>query len=233
MFSEVIEEAKKYTRPVVTIFKLADGKVFSSVATYIHIDDIGHILSAKHIFTMGSDSQVDASAVIFDLQYSQAEYIAEDSKNDLVLLKIKDYKPGSIKIFPKFLRSLDSNLPRFTPLVRLGFPNSSVDATWDERKKCFNWIHGNFVFFDNNGVSIGYEIDRENNTHLLETNFPARMGQSGGPVITTQGVVVGIQSKNSIFENLDCQDLEIGVAASHVAIASLLEKYPATKPSWI
>ncbi len=59
------------------------------MGTYIHIDDAGHILSARHIFTMGSQDLIDAFSIIFDRQYLNAEVIAEDVPKDLILLKIK------------------------------------------------------------------------------------------------------------------------------------------------
>jgi len=55
MFSKVIAEAKEYTRPVVILYRFTDGRVESNIGTFFHVDDLGHILSASHIFKMGKE----------------------------------------------------------------------------------------------------------------------------------------------------------------------------------
>jgi S1-C subfamily serine protease len=238
MFSKAIAEAKEYTRSVIPIFKFANGKVESTVGTFIHIDDAGHILSARHIFTKGSEDEIDQFSFIFDRQYTQAESIAEDVPNDLKLLRLRDYKPGSIKVFPKFLKGTVGELSNGTQLVRLGYPlgnpYSNVAVTWDEAKKHFHWDADNtkLTCFHSDGFITGY-ADRENDVRLLETSSPALLGQSGGPVLTAQGVVVGLQSRNSVFESLVNPPVETGLAASHIAIARFLGKHTAAQAIWI
>ncbi len=61
---------------------------------------------------------------------------------------------------------------------------------------------------------------REGNACLLETDFPAQPGQSGGPVLNADGVVVGLTSRNTVWE--DMGNLETGLATSHAAIARFL-----------
>ncbi len=235
---KVIDEAKEYTRPVVLLFKLTDGEVKSSIGTFMHIDDRGHILSAKHIFTVGDQDPIVAFSCIFDRQYFSAEIIAEDNWNDLVLLKIKDYKPGSVKVLPKFFTSSVRPLSEGTQLVRLGYPIgnqfSHIAVTWDDAIKGFNWDAANtrLTCFANEGIFTQYEIDSKNNTHFLEISSPALVGQSGGPVLTAQGIIAGLQSKNSVFEIPGDNNLEVGIAASHVAIARLLEKHVPTTVNW-
>lgn len=237
MFSKAIAEAKEYTRPVITVFKFADGKVESSVGSFIHLDDHGHILSARHIFTMGSEDPIDAFSIIFDRQYFNAEIIAADVPNDLMLLKIKDYRPGTIKAFPKFLKRSEGELSKGTPLVRLGFPKdppySNVSFTWDEANKRFHWDaeKSRLTYFHNDGVVTGY-VDREHNVRLLETSSPALMGQSGGPILTAHGSVVGLQSRNTVLDDSTNPPLETGLAASHLAIANFLNKHATAQAIW-
>ena len=222
MFSKAVAEAKEYTRSVVVLFKPTNGKVESAVGTFIHLDDFGHILSAKHIFTKGSEYQTEAHAFIFDHQYYNGEMISEDLPNDLILIRLKDYSPGSIKVFPRFLRGNDGEVSKGTPLVRLGFPGakSSISATWNVETKGFHLdaINTKLPDFHNRGLATGYEI-REGNARLLETNFPAKPGQSGGPVLNADGVVVGLTSRNTVWEDTG---FETGLASSHIAIAKFL-----------
>lgn len=225
MFSNVIAEAKEYTRSVVILYRFADGKVESNLGTYIHVDDRGHILSASHIFKMGSEDPITSISVIFDGQYLNADYIGDDVPNDVILLKIKDYKPGSVKAFPRFLNSSIGELPRGTPLVRLGYPKgnpfSQIPVSWDEANSrfCLDGSNTKVTCFHNEGTVMGYE-DRENGVRLLEMSTPALMGQSGGPVLTAEGAVAGIQSRNTGYDF----EPETGRAATHLAIAQLLEK---------
>lgn len=237
MFSKVIAEAKEYTRSVVILYRFADGKVESNLGTYFHVDDLGHILSASHIFKMGSEDQIISISVIFDGQYFSADYVADDVPNDIILLKIKDYKRGSVKAFPKFLDASTGELARGTRLARLGFPkgqpHSNISVSWDEVNNSFRLNEAAKVScFHNDGTVIQY-VDRENNVRLIEISTPALMGQSGGPVFTTEGTIVGLQSRNTVLELPGKPPLETGLAASHLAIAKFLKNNEAVRPIWI
>ncbi|MGE0616956.1 MAG: serine protease [Bacteriovoracia bacterium] len=236
MLSKIIDEAREYTRPIVILYRMKDGRVESNIGTFFHIDDLGHILSASHIFKKGSEDPIIETSLIFDDRYSEAQYVADDPTNDIVLIKIKNYKPGSIKTFPKFLNSLVTELPRGTTLVRLGYPRgepySHIPATWDEKEKCF--ILGKNVrvtCYHNEGTVIDY-VDRESDFRLIEISSPALMGQSGGPILTHKGIVVGLQSRNTGFGLPTKSVLETGLAISHIAIARFLEKIPTVRPTW-
>lgn len=226
MFSNVIAEAKEYTRSVVTFYRMTDGRVESNIGTYVHLDDDGHILSASHIFKMGSEDPISTISVILDGRYFSADYIADDIPNDIILLKIRDFKPGSIKAFPKFLNGSTGELPRGTPLVRLGYPkghpHSNFSVIWDEAINGFRVDEKNtrVTCYHNDGILTGYE-NRENGVRLLEMSTPALMGQSGGPVLTANGAMAGLQSRNTGYEF----EAETGRAATHIAIAKLLEKH--------
>lgn len=215
MFSKVIAEAKEYTRPVMILYRFTDGRVESNIGTYFHVDDIGHILSASHIFKMGSEDPISSISVIFDGRYFKADYIADDIPNDIVLLKIKDYEPGSVKIFPKFLKGSIGEIPQGTPLVRLGYPkgdpHSNIPITWDEASKGFvlDEFNTRVSCFHNDGIVIQY-VDRDQDVRLLEMSTPALMGQSGGPVLSADGTVVGLQSRNTVLEFPPKPPLETG-----------------------
>ena len=73
MFSKAIADAKEYTRPVVILYLMTDGRVESNVGTFVHLDDVGHILSASHIFKMGSEDPISSVSVIFDGRYFSAD----------------------------------------------------------------------------------------------------------------------------------------------------------------
>lgn len=236
MFSKVIADAKEYTRPVTPFFKFADRDVESSVGTYVHVDDLGHILSARHIFTVGSEDPLVASAMIFDCRYSDYEIIAADVPNDLILVRVKDYRPGSIRVFPKFLKKSEGEISKGTPFTRLGFPKgqpySHVPVTWDEANRSFHWDSEKtkLSFFCNDGFASGY-TELEDEARFLETNSLALNGQSGGPLLTAQGTIVGITSRNSTFEGNP--PLTVSFAASHIAIAKFLEKQACARVTWM
>lgn len=227
MFSSVVAVAREYTRAVVILYRMTDGRVESNVGTYIHLDDVGHILSASHIFKMGSEDPISTISVIFDGQYFNAEYVADDVRNDIILLRIKDYKRGSIKVFPKFLRGSNGELHQGTPLVRLGYPrgkpHSDIAVTWDELGNQFK-IEGTPTVnsFYNEGIVMRY-VDRENDARLVELSSPALLGQSGGPLLTAEGFVAGVQSRNTVLEFPQRPPRETGLATSHIHVAKLLE----------
>jgi hypothetical protein len=238
MFSKVVADAKEYTRPVVILYRFTDGRVESNIGTFFHVDDCGHILSASHIFKMGSEDPISSISIIFSGRYFKADYIADDIQNDIVLLKITDYVPGSIKIFPKFLKGSIGELPQGTPLVRLGYPkgepHSNIPIAWDEANQGFalDETQIKITCFHNDGIVTQY-VDRDKDVRLLEMSTPALMGQSGGPVLSAEGTVVGLQSRNTVLEIPAEQPLETGLAASHIVIAKFLEPYPAVRVAWI
>lgn len=236
MFSSAITEAKEYTRSVVILYRFTDGRVESNVGTFVHVDDDGNILSASHIFKMGSEDPISSISVIFDGRYVAADYVADDVVNDLILLKIRDYRPGSVKAFPKFLNGSVGELTRGTPLVRLGFPkgepHSNILVAWDSALNGFRLDDATKVSsFHNEGTVIQY-ADRDNNVRLIEISSPALMGQSGGPVLNTDATVVGLQSRNTVLELPTKPPLETGLAASHIAIARLLKMNPSVRANW-
>ncbi len=230
MFSNAIAEAREYTRSVVVLYKFTDGRVKSKVGTYVHLDDLGHILTANHVLQVGSESQITNFDVIFDGRYFKldAEYVAQDFLNDLALIRIRTYQPRSIKAFPKFLTGSSGELPRGTPLVRLGYPisESHISATWDEANNDFNMdrINTRLTCVSNYGKVVGYEA-RENGLYLLEMNTAVLNGQSGGPVLTSEGAIAGLVSRNTGYDS----EPETGRAATHMSIAHLLEKHLAPK----
>lgn len=238
MFSKVISEAREYTRPVVILYKFTDGRVESNLGTFFHIDDLGHILSASHIFKMGSEDPITSISVIFDGRYFQADYVADDVLNDIILLRIKDFKSGSIKAFPKFMKGSIGELPRGTPLLRVGYPkgnpHSNIPVAWDEAINGFTLDEKKIrvTCLSNDGVVTQY-VDRDNDVRLMEMSTPALMGQSGGPVLSANGTVVGLQSRNTVWEFPAHPPQETGLAASHIVIAKFLEKHPTVQTAWI
>lgn len=229
MFLKAIAEAKEFTRSIVILYRMTDGRVESIVGTCVHIDDDGHILSASHIFKMGSEDPVRTVQVIFDGRYFSADYIADDVPNDIILLRIRDYKPGSIKAFPKFLDGSIGELPRGVPLIRFGYPmgdpHSNVRASWDHMRNCFCFDgEAKVSFYFNEGIVTQY-VDREKEVRLMELSSPALIGQSGGPVLTMEGIVVGLQSRNTLWELPKKPPFETGLATSHIAIAGFLKKH--------
>lgn len=227
MFSKAIAEAKEYTRAVVILYRMTDGRVESNVGTYVHLDDVGHILTASHIFKMGSEDPVSKITVIFDGRYFNADYIADDVPNDILVMKIQDYQPGLIKIFPKFLDESIGELPRGTPLIRLGYPtgkpHSHIPVSWDDGRNAFSLGNDLKVnCFHNDGVVLRY-VNRGCEVRLIEIASPALLGQSGGPVLTPEGIVVGLQSRNTVLEFSDRPPMETGLATSHAAIARFIK----------
>jgi len=234
MFLKVIAEAKEYTRPVLILYRFTDGRLESNIGTFIHVDDLGHILNASHIFKMGSEDPISSISLRFDGQYIKANYISDDILNDIVLLKIQDYEPGSIKVFPKFLKSSIRELPHGTPLIRLGYPkgnpHSNISVAWDEKNQGFvlDETKTKVTCFHNDGIVTQY-VDRDKEVRLLEMSTPALMGQSGGPVLSAEGTVVGLQSRNTVLELPDEPPFETGLAASHIVIARFLEKHTSAR----
>lgn len=92
------------------------------------------------------------------------------------------------------------NFDHATSLCRLGFPFSSVEATFDDTRDAFRFERSEFTFFPLDGiftrtVATDAKDPAGNPILYVETSSPGLRGQSGGPIFDIHGRVWAIQSR--------------------------------------
>ncbi len=114
------------------------------------------------------------------------------------MARLGQVEPGWVKEYPKF-KDPSEELAPGTSLCRLGYPFSQLETSFDEEAAAFRFDpEGRLAIFPIEGI-LTREIhaleDGKRVPLFIETSSPGLMGQSGGPIIDTSGVVWGIQSR--------------------------------------
>lgn len=130
--------------------------------------DKGYLVTASHVVHGGSAIEVyDNGEKVGD-----AQLVAEDATNDLAILKYKPARPGKLTILP--LAPHTPGLGR--SVFVLGYP--APDALGQKIKMTAGQVSS----------TAGYQDDPRE----IQISVPIQQGNSGGPVITWDGTVVGV-----------------------------------------
>ena len=112
---------------------------------------------------------------------------------DLALIQVPNFPTDGIEM-PKF-RTQD--LSQGEMLCRLGFPLHEVSIEWDSTDGLFKLPSNLFPVptFANEGIVSRFATVNGNIEHqIIETSSPGLKGQSGGPLIDSNGNICGVQS---------------------------------------
>lgn len=130
--------------------------------------DKGYLVTASHVIQGGAEIEIyDNGEKVGD-----ARVVADDPANDLAILKFKPSKPGKLAILP--IAPKAANLGR--SVFVLGYPEP--DSLGQRIKMTAGEVSS----------TAGYQDD----ARFLQISAPIQQGNSGGPVITWDGTVVGV-----------------------------------------
>lgn len=125
-------------------------------------------------------------------------------KIDLAIARLEPFDPAWIDEYPVF-KDANKPLAPGTSLCRIGYPFHTIEPTYDEDADCFDLPAGALPVpvFPIDGiytrdVSLS-EDERDFPLRFLETSSPGLRGQSGGPIVDTNGTVWAIQSQTRHF----------------------------------
>jgi hypothetical protein len=160
-----------------------NGEVKSS-GTGFAITSNGYIATNYHVVEDANSISIKGIRGNFDKSYN-AEIVLEDVKNDIAILKIKDTNFISLGKIPYIITS--SQLEVGNNVSALGYP---LRATMGDEVKYTNGVISS---------KSGYQGDLT----MYQTSVPVQPGNSGGPLISPKGNIIGIMSaKHEQAENV-------------------------------
>ena len=120
---------------------------------------------------------------------------------DLALGRLAPFDPDTVAHYPVFKKPG----PHYTPgrsLCKLGFPFHQITPTFDEQQNAFVLPQGAvpLPLFPIEGMFTRVVVtpmpgsDEREIGKFIETSSPGLVGQSGGPIVDTEGVVWALQS---------------------------------------
>ena len=170
------------------------------------------------------------------------EKIIIHNKYDLALIKFANFTNVNAKYYPTFT---SKNIEAGESVCKLGFPWPTYDCfTYDEKSNSIE-IKKDASFmtpaFPIDGMITRTILDDTGIEFAFETSTPGLRGQSGGPVFSTDGNILGIQSvttsldlmfdidTNVIRNNKEVhvsekQFINLGVAISSKVIMKFLDE---------
>ena len=116
---------------------------------------------------------------------------------DLAVVHLKDFDMSGVPEFPT-IKDGSKAVDPGSSCYRIGFPFSSIQATFDDASQSFNFPPGSLPLplFPIEGMLTREIIIRRDPPspfplQMIETSSPGLKGQSGGPILDTTGTVCG------------------------------------------
>ena len=144
----------------------ASGTVMTGVGTGFYINSSGNILTAYHVIN-------DAGYLeVFDERQTliRADVIGVNAKYDLAVLRARSSNPT-----PSATLGFDTKLEVGEPLVAIGNSKNEFLAS----------KYGQFLSLEHDALELAPP-------DLIVSDIPVDHGDSGGPVLNSQGVVIGV-----------------------------------------
>lgn len=225
MFAQAIQVASQFTFPCVGLRRQASGQVYSTIAAFVVVNDEGWALTSGHVVdeiiqvaaevqsarTAGSELPDDASPCVAHSEiwalpaFGQVSVgVAEAMVRplaDLALVRLEPFEPSWIARYPVFRDLTTAPVEQGMSVCRLGYPFHNIQASWDDVHSEFSLPTDAFPVpsFALDGVVARFHRvapqDGSEEATFVETSTPGLRGQSGGPLIDSEGRVCGIQSK--------------------------------------
>jgi len=224
VFAHAIDIASRFTFPFVTLRRDTAGRISTSVAAFIVVNDAGWVLTSGHVVDQILSDGVESPEPSGDGEPDGSSRIVERSEiwalpgfsatparmvearvnrlADLGLCRLEPFDSGAIGAFPVF-RDPASPIAQGMSVCRLGFPFYDVEAVFDEKTQGFMLSSDAFPIprFALDGIVARFNRraaeDGSVSALFIETSTPGLRGQSGGPLVDVDGRVCGIQSYTS------------------------------------
>jgi serine protease Do len=173
----------------------ASGTVMTGVGTGFYINTSGDILTAYHVIN-------DAGYLeVFDERQTRvlADVIGVNAKYDLAVLRARTSNPT-----PSATLGYDTTLEVGEPLVAIGNSKNEFLAS----------KYGQFLSFERGDIKLAPP-------ELIVSDVPVDHGDSGGPVLNSKGVVIGVTDAISRNGYGDFQSYFVPMSVLQTIIADM------------
>ena len=162
-----IEHVYKATKPSVVRITRPDG----ALGTGFVFHDTSHVATALHVVDLGRDVRVEFPGG----KTMEAEVVAIDEAHDLALLELSE-PTDATPLQPRFNVSVGS------PILAIGNPYGDLARFSNELEGLLNF-------------SVSQGIVSAKSDAYIQTDAVLSPGNSGGPMLTSDGKVVGVADR--------------------------------------
>ena len=205
MFVKAYRVAAQWTRPVVVLERGPDGAVGTGCGTFIILNSEGWAATAAHILFAPPGAQLTDRCVWFTTDAIKGNFHI-DLRADLAIGKLSGLDLSGIREYPKFG---NGELTPGTSLSHWGFhSHATIKAAFDAQTRQFRVdsfplipllpVAGMFtapmLMGPTNNLSFAGPLDGGSGAKFLLTTAHILEGQSGGPVVDTEGHLWGLNN---------------------------------------
>ncbi len=229
MFQRAIAIATEYTFPFLGLRRKAAGPVYSTVASFVVLNEDGWFVTSGHVVDdivecerqarmLAKGEADEAEANLFVSHHSEIwglpgsaqarprMTIAHvDRAKDLAVARLEPFDRAWVNAYPVLRDTAATPVQQGLSVCRLGFPFHDVAAGFDVKTARFELPPDAFPapLFALDGIVSRFHrrvLGEQGTALFIETSTPGLRGQSGGPLTDVDGRLCGIQSHT---EHLD------------------------------
>jgi Trypsin-like peptidase domain len=222
MFARAIRSASHFTFPYVGLRRRECGQVYSTIGAFVVVNPAGWALTSAHIVDEILAVQREAEEGLssapaddhgvcmahseiwampgFETTRTRLTQAVVRPVADIAAVKLEPFDASAIAEYPVLRDCARQPISQGTSVCRLGYPFHDIKANWDEDRAEFSLPTGAFPipsFALDAIVSRFHRVsgeDGQSEATFIATSTPGLRGQSGGPLLDTDGRLCGLQS---------------------------------------
>jgi S1-C subfamily serine protease len=220
MFAQAVDLASRFTFPFVGLRRRECGQTYATIGAFVMLNRDGWALTSGHLIDeiLAVEREVEEGVTLapeggsacvehveiwatpgFDRSRPRALQAIVRGIADLAVVKIEPFDAEQVSTYPVLRDVAASPIVQGMSVCRLGYPFHSIQPGWDADRREFALPQGAFPVpsFALDGVVARFHRSVAEGGHeatFIATSTPGLRGQSGGPLLDTEGRLCGIQS---------------------------------------